>query len=250
VLAGYALLGRRIDSHPEPRVLLTCWGSPSLVGDRLWNATIGFFIMTLFPRSSLPSIGRGPVDAAANPSTASTAIPHLRRKRAGERVIRNLGRMMRELADAGAGCVPYSGAEPIRTAPRDRCTLEETGSPRSPEWSRLVSRSSTADARSIGLSRRQFLGLLPAWGRQPRKWRHARNRQLHDRGRDHAHGADHEADPARHTWQGLVVGMQSTSAFARIFQSAMAARHAILHHRQRMVAGRCSPYGGHKAHSE
>ena len=47
-----------------------------------------------------------------------------------------------------------------------------------------------------------------------------------------------QADPRLGMLQGLVVGLPSTSAFARHISVRHAAWHALLHHRQRLVAGR------------
>ena len=47
-----------------------------------------------------------------------------------------------------------------------------------------------------------------------------------------------QADPKLGILQGLVVGLPSTSAFARHLPVRHAARHALLHDRQRLVARR------------
>ena len=102
--------------------------------------------------------------------------------------------------------------------------------------------------RQHRLQGRQLPGLLRALGRPARIRRHARRRQLHDRRRDHADGARHAGrSEARHP-----AGPGGRPAVDQRVRAHLpvrhAARHALLDHRQRLVAGRLRTLLGPQRH--
>ena len=100
---------------------------------------------------------------------------------------------------------------------------------------------------NTGFKAGNFWDFCERWGGQPRIRGHARHRQLHDRGRDHADGARHAGDPKLGILQGLVVGLPSTSAFARIFQFGMRLGMRSWTIGSAWWQADCGPYWGHNA---
>ena len=85
------------------------------------------------------------------------------------------------------------------------------------------------------------------WGSQPRIRRHARRRQLHDGRRLLRLVRIMQADPKLGILQGLVVGLPSTSAFARMFQFGMRLGMRSYTIGSAWWQGDCGPYWGHNA---
>jgi len=229
-------------------VLLAMFGLTmpwSVIG--FWNATIGFFIMR-FARDpvavTVPAVARLRGD---EPITTSTAILMCVRNEPPDRVIRNLDAMMRDLAAAGAA---------------DRFHLY------------VLSDTSLADVAA--LEEENFGALAERWrGRVPVTYRRRAINTGFKAGniRDFCErwGGQHElavtldtdsfmtaaailrlvrivqADPKLGILQGLVVGMPSTSAFARIFQFGMRLGMRSWTLGGAWWQGDCGPYWGHNA---
>ncbi len=217
----------------------------SVIG--FWNATIGFFIMR-FSRDPvaavLPIAGRVARDA---PITASTAIVMCVRNEPPDRVIRNLDAMMRDITAAGA-------AEKFHLY-----VLSDTG----------MADVAAAEEREFGALAERWQGRIPVTYRRREVntgFKAGNIRDFLDRW-----GDNHElmvtldtdsfmtaaailrmvrvvqADPKLGILQGLVVGMPSTSAFARIFQFGMRLGMRSWTIGSAWWQADCGPYWGHNA---
>jgi membrane glycosyltransferase len=217
----------------------------SVIG--FWNATIGFLLMR-FSRdpivSVLPVAGRVRGD---EPITASTAILVCIRNEGPERVVRNLSPMIAGLVAAGVA---------------DRFHVYVL--------------SDTNDAAIAALEDKHFGALAAAWrDRLTITYRRRTDNTAFKAGniRDFCErwGAAHEfaipldadsvmtaeaalrlvrivqADPKLGILQGLVVGLPSTSAFARIFQFGMRLGMRSYTIGSAWWQGDCGPYWGHNA---
>ena len=212
-----------------------------------WNAVIGFCVMrfTRDPMATIvPSSARVRGDEKI---TASTAIVMFVRNEGPDRVIRNLDAMMREIDQAGAAGSFH-----------------------------LYILSDTNDPTIAALEETNFAALAAQWrGRMPVTYRRRSDNTAFKAGnfRDFCErwGGQHEfavtldtdsfmtaaailrlvriiqADPKLGILQGLVVGLPSTSAFARIFQFGMRLGMRSWTIGSAWWQGDCGPYWGHNA---
>jgi membrane glycosyltransferase len=229
-------------------LLLLCFGLTlpwTVIG--FWNAVIGFLIMRFAgnPMTAVvPAAGRIRGD---EPITASTAIAMFIRNEAPDRVIRNLDAMMRELDVAGAAGRFH-----------------------------LYVLSDTSVAGIAALEDTAFAQLAEQWrGRIPVTYRRRTDNTAFKAGNfwDFCErwGGQHEfavtldtdsfmtaaailrlvriiqADPRLGILQGLVVGLPSTSAFARIFQFGMRLGMRSWIIGSAWWQADCGPYWGHNA---
>jgi membrane glycosyltransferase len=217
----------------------------TLIG--FWNAVIGLLIMRLFPNPAaavLPALARV---KGNEPITASTAILLCIRNEVPERMIRNVEPMLDGLVAAGAG-----GRFHLYV-------LSDTNNP------------DIASAEQI-----MFGALAARWeGRLAVTYRKRTENTGFKAGnvRDFCErwGGDHEfavtldadsfmpaeavlrmvrimqADPKLGILQGLVVGLPSTSAFARLFQFSMRLSMRSYTLGSAWWQGDCGPYWGHNA---
>ena len=212
-----------------------------------WNALIGFLIMRI---SADPIAAVMPVAARIRgnePVTASTAILLCIRNELPERMIRNLEPMLAGLAASGFG-----------------------------ERFHLYVLSDTSDAGIAGNEEARFAALAACWqGRVAIVYRRRTLNTGYKAGniREFCErwGAQHDfavtldadsvmtsdavlrlvrimqADPRLGILQGLVVGLPSTSAFARIFQFGMRLGMRSYTIGSAWWQGDCGPYWGHNA---
>jgi membrane glycosyltransferase len=212
-----------------------------------WNALIGFLIMRF---CADPVAAVMPVAARVRgnePVTASTAILLCIRNELPERMIRNLEPMLAGLDAAGYG-----------------------------ERFHLYVLSDTSDADIAGNEEARFASLASRWqGRVAITYRRRTVNTGYKAGniRDFCErwGADHDfavtldadslmtsdavlrlirimqADPRLGILQGLVVGLPSTSAFARVFQFGMRLGMRSYTIGSAWWQGDCGPYWGHNA---
>ena len=212
-----------------------------------WNSLIGFLIMRFAPdpvAAVVPLAGRVRGD---EPVTASTAILLCVRNELPDRIIRNLEPMLDGLAAAGVG---------------DRFHLYVL--------------SDTSDAAIARIEDARFGALASRWqGHVGITYRRRESNTGYKAGniRDFCDrwGARHEfavtldadsfmtadailrmvrlmqADPKLGILQGLVVGMPSTSAFARVFQFGMRLGMRSYTIGSAWWQGDCGPYWGHNA---
>ena len=245
-LAAVALSGNGFDALDGIILTLFAITLPwSVIG--FWNAIIGFLLMR-FSRdpivSVLPAAGRVRGD---EPIASSTAILVCIRNEGPERVVRNLEPMIGGL---------------VATAFADRF--------------HVYILSDTNDAAIAASEEKQFGALAAAWqGRLAITYRRRTDNTAFKAGniRDFCErwGALHEfaitldadsvmtaeaalrlvrviqVDPKLGILQGLVVGMPSTSAFARIFQFGMRLGMRSYTIGSAWWQGDCGPYWGHNA---
>jgi membrane glycosyltransferase len=245
-LAGHALSAGGLT--PADAALLAFFALTlpwSVIG--FWNAAIGFVVMR-FARDPvaavLPAVARVRGD---EPIAASTAIAIFVRNEAPDRVIRNLDAMMRELEAAGAAD-QFHVYVLSDTSQDDIATLEE----------------------------KDFAALAERWrGRIPVTYRRRAVNTAFKAGNFwdfcERFGGRHEfavtldtdsfmtaaailrlvriaqANPKLGILQGLVVGLPSTSAFARIFQFGMRLGMRSWTIGSAWWQADCGPYWGHNA---
>jgi membrane glycosyltransferase len=244
-LAGWALSVGSFGLTDVLLLLMFALTMPwSVIG--FWNATIGFFIMR-FARDPVatvvPSVARVRGD---EPITASTALTMFVRNERPDRVIRNLDAMLRELAAASA------------------------------ENFHLYILSDTSDDEIAALEEQEFGALAQQWrGRIPVIYRRRSVNIGFKAGNfwDFCQRFGHQhkfavtldtdsfmtaaailrlvrimqADPKLGILQGLVVGLPSTSAFARIFQFGMRLGMRSWTIGSAWWQADCGPYWGHNA---
>ena len=220
----------------------------SVIG--FWNATIGFIIMR-FARDPVAAVtpAAGARHRATSRSSSSTAILVCIRNEPPERVIRHIAPMIDGLIARGvAPALPSLCAE-RHLRPRARRDREPACSPSSPTpgaaASALTYRRREHQHRLQG---RQHPRLLRALGQAARLRAGARRRQPDDRRRGAAPGAHHAGQSAaRHPAEPGHRHAVDQRVRAHL-PVRHAARHALLHHRQRLVAGRLRPLLGPQRH--
>ena len=212
-----------------------------------WNATIGLLIMR-FARDPvaavMPVAGRVRGD---EPITASTAILLCIRNEPPSGSSRDCSTPMMEAIDARgvARALPCLRAERHQQDARSPPPRAARFAALAAAMARPVARDLPAPRRQYRLQGRQYPGFLRALGQRARIRRHARRRQLHDGRRDPAQlvrimqidpQARHPAEPGRRHALGQRLRPHLPVRHA--------ARHALVHHRQRLVAGRLRPVLG------
>jgi len=217
----------------------------SVIG--FWNATIGFFIMR-FARDPvavvLPAVARLRGD---EPIAASSAIAIFVRNEPPDRVIRNLETMMREIEVAGS-------AERFHlyvlsdTSQRETAETEETGfAALAEQWRGRIPVIYRRRIVNTAFKAGNFWDFCERWGD-----RHEFAVTL-DTDSFMTAGAIlrlvriMQADPKLGILQGLVVGLPSTSAFARIFQFGMRLGMRSWTIGSAWWQADCGPYWGHNA---
>jgi membrane glycosyltransferase len=212
-----------------------------------WNGIIGFLIMRLArdPVAAVnPAAAHGRGD---EPITASTALAIFVRNEPPQRVIRNLGTMMRELTAVGvAGRFHLYVLSD--TSLREIAALEETGfAALADEWRGRFPVTYRRREINTGFKAGNFWDFLQRWGDD----------------HDFAVTLDTDsfmtaaaimrmvrimqADPKLGILQGLVAGLPTTSAFARIFQFGMRLGMQSFTIGSAWWQADCGPYWGHNA---
>jgi membrane glycosyltransferase len=245
-LAGYALSAGGLGLADG--FLLLCFAAVlpwTVIG--FWNAVIGFCIMR-FARDPIatvvPAAARVHADDAI---AASVAITMFVRNEPPDRVIRNLEAMLREIeaADAAKRFHLYILSDTSRT---DIAALEETGfGALTGQWRDRIGVTYRRRTENTAFKAGNFWDFCERWGS-----RH-----------DFAVTLDTDsfmtaaailrlvrviqADPKLGILQGLIVGLPSTSAFARIFQFGMRLGMRSWTLASAWWQADCGPYWGHNA---
>ncbi|HZP77945.1 MAG TPA: glucans biosynthesis glucosyltransferase MdoH [Pseudolabrys sp.] len=213
----------------------------------LWNAIIGLLVMR-FAADPVAAVCP-PARAARSdaPLTTSTAILACIRNEPPDRIVRNLEPMLQGLTQAGAGahCHVYvlSDTNDARVA-----TLEETrfGTLAS-TWADRIAITYRRRTDNAGFKAGNIRDFCTRWGAQ------------HDFAvtldTDSMMPAEAilrlirvmQADPTLGILQGLVIGLPSTSAFARLFQFGMRLGMRSYTLGSTWWQGDCGPYWGHNA---
>ena len=212
-----------------------------------WNAVIGFLIM----RFSADPIAAVMPEAARirgdEPVTASTAILLCTRNELPERMIRNLEPMLAGLDAAGLGewfhlYVLSDTSDAVIADTEEACFASLIS-----RWRDRVAITYRRRAVNTGYKAGNIREFCERWGRQ------------HDFAvtldADSLMTADAvlrlvrimQADPRLGILQGLIVGLPSTSAFARVFQFGMRLGMRSYTIGSAWWQGDCGPYWGHNA---
>jgi membrane glycosyltransferase len=217
----------------------------SVIG--FWNAAIGFVIMR-FARDPvatvLPSVARLRGD---EPIAASTAITIFVRNEPPDRVIRNLDAMMREVELAGAAhsfhlyVLSDSGVSEI-------ATLEETGfAALAAQWQGRIPVTYRRRAVNTAFKAGNFWDFCERWGHQHEFAVTLDTDSFMTAAAIMRMVRVIQSDPKLGILQGLVVGLPSTSAFARIFQFGMRLGMRSWTIGSAWWQADCGPYWGHNA---
>ena len=212
-----------------------------------WNALIGFWIMRF---SGDPVAAVMPLAARIRgdePVTASTAILLCIRNEAPERMIRNLEPMLAGLHAAGCGArfhlyVLSDSSDAGIAAKEEACFATLTS-----RWRERVEITYRRRVENTGFKAGNIRDFCERWGSQ-----HEFAVTLDA---DSFMTADAvlrlvrimQADPGLGILQGLIVGLPSTSAFARVFQFGMRLGMRSYTIGSAWWQGDCGPYWGHNA---
>jgi membrane glycosyltransferase len=217
----------------------------SVIG--FWNATIGFFIMR-FARDPIALVVPGVARVRdGEPITASTALTIFVRNERPDRVIRNLDAMMRELAAAGAA--GHIHLYVLSDTSQDEIgALEEAGfASLAEQWRGRFPVVYRRRSTNTGFKAGNFWDFCQRWGHQ-----HEFAVTLDTDSFMTAAAILRlirimQANPRLGILQGLVVGLPSTSAFARIFQFGMRLGMRSWTIGSAWWQADCGPYWGHNA---
>jgi membrane glycosyltransferase len=217
----------------------------SVIG--FWNAAIGFVLMR-FARDPvaavLPSVAHLRGDA---PITASTAITIFVRNESPARVIRNLDTMMREIEAAGvaASFHLYILSDTSRD---DIAALEEAGfGALAAQWRDRLPVTYRRRTFNAAFKAGNFWDFCERWGSQHEFAVTLDTDSFMTAAAIMRMVRVIQADPRLGILQGLVVGLPSTSAFARIFQFGMRLGMRSWTIGSAWWQADCGPYWGHNA---
>ncbi len=219
-LAAYALSAGGFGTADALLLLFFALTVPwSVIG--FWNAAIGFLIMR-FARDPVAAVVPSVTGIRGDePITTSTAITVFVRNEPPERAIRNLDTMMREIDAAGAGRRFHVYILSDTSQP-DVATLEETGfAALSAQWRDRIAVTYRRRDLNTGFKAGNFWDFCQRWGGQHEFAVTLDTDSFMTAAAIMRMVRVIEADPKLGILQGLVVGLPSTSAFARIFQFGM-----------------------------
>jgi membrane glycosyltransferase len=212
-----------------------------------WNAVIGFCIMR-FSRDPIaavvPAVARIRPD---QPIKASTAICMFVRNEPPDRVIRNLDAMLREIDAAGVG-QRFHLYVLSDTSRSDIAALEDAGfAALAEQWRGRIVVTYRRRTANTGFKAGNFWDFCERWGGQ-----HEFAVTLDTDSFMTAAAIMRlvriiEADPTLGILQGLVVGLPSASAFARLFQFGMRLGMRSWTIGSAWWQADCGPYWGHNA---
>ncbi len=245
-LAAYALSAGGFGTADALLLLFFGLTMPwSVIG--FWNAAIGFFIMrfAIDPVATvLPSVAhlRGDETIAV-----STAITIFVRNEPPDRVIRNLDAMMREIDLAGA-----AGSFHLYilsdTSVSEIATLEDAGfSALAAQWLGRFPVTYRRRPVNTGFKAGNFWDFCERWGGQHEFAVTLDTDSFMTAAAIMRMVRVIQSDPKLGILQGLVVGLPSTSAFARIFQFGMRLGMRSWTIGSAWWQADCGPYWGHNA---
>lgn len=212
-----------------------------------WNAVIGFLIMRLAPDASAAVVPLASHVRGNEPVTASTAILLCVRNEVPERIIRNLEPMIAGIAAAGAAgkfhVYVLSDTDNAGIARLEEARFNALGE----QWRGRIAVTYRRREVNTGYKAGNIRDFCERWSGQ-----HEFAVTLDA---DSFMTADAilrlvriiQLDPKLGILQGLVVGLPSTSAFARIFQFGMRLGMRSYTIGAAWWQGDCGPYWGHNA---
>ena len=212
-----------------------------------WNGVIGFLIMRL-ARDPVAAVNPAAAHGRGNePITVSTAITIFVRNELPNRVIRNLGAMMRELSAAGVADKFHFYLLSDTSLPDIAALEEKSFASLASEWSGRFPVTYRRREVNTAFKAGNFLDFCQRWGDS----------------HDFAVTLDTDsfmtaaaimrmvrimqADPKLGILQGLVAGLPTTSAFARLFQFGMRLGMQSFTIGSAWWQADCGPYWGHNA---
>jgi membrane glycosyltransferase len=212
-----------------------------------WNAAIGFIIMRWARDPAVAVMPQAAAGALPGPIAASTAIVMCVRNEPPERVVRNLGAMMGELTGAGLAA-QFHVYVLSDTSHSDMAIAEEEAfAALAEEWKNRLAVTYRRRETNTGFKAGNIRDFLDRWGDE-----HDFMVTL---------DADSfmpavailrmvsiiERDPQLGILQSLVIGMPTTSAFARLFQFGMRLGMRSWTIGSAWWQADCGPYWGHNA---
>ncbi len=245
-LTAYALSAGGLTVTDGVLLLLYALTMPwAVIG--FWNGIIGFLIMRL---------ARDPV-AAVNPAAAhgrsdepilvSTALTIFVRNEPPQRVIRNLGTMMRELTAAGVADKFHLYVLSDTSLP-EIAALEETSfGVLADQWRGRFAITYRRREVNTGFKAGNFWDFCQRWGDNHELAVTLDTDSFMTAAAIMRMVRIMQADPKLGILQGLVAGLPSTSAFARIFQFGMRLGMQSFTIGSAWWQADCGPYWGHNA---
>jgi membrane glycosyltransferase len=245
-LAGWALSAGGLSALDALLLLLFGLTLPwSVIG--FWNATIGFVLMR-FARD--PVAVTIPVAARIRgdePITASTAITIFVRNEPPERVVRNLDAMMREITSAGVAD-RFHLYVLSDTSQSDVAASEEKGfGDLAAKWHGRIPVTYRRRTVNTAFKAGNFWDFLERWGDKHEFAVTLDTDSFMTAAAILRMVRIVQADPKLGILQGLVVGLPSTSAFARVFQFGMRLGMRSWTIGSAWWQSDCGPYWGHNA---
>jgi membrane glycosyltransferase len=212
-----------------------------------WNAAIGLFIMRLARDPSATVIPQAARTIAPAPIVASTAIVMCVRNEAPDRVVRNLDVMIEDMERAGCAGRFHVYVLSDTSRPDIAVAEEKAFATLSQKWASRLPLTYRRRETNTGFKAGNIRDFLVRWG------------DAHDLmvtlDADSFMTASAllrmvrvvQGDPRLGILQGLVVGMPSTSAFARLFQFGMRLGLRSWTIGSAWWQADCGPYWGHNA---
>jgi membrane glycosyltransferase len=226
-------------------VLFGCTLPWSVIG--FWNATMGFVVMRFSPDpvgAVLPAARNVRGD---EPITAKTAIAIFVRNEPPDRVIRNLDAMMRELVAANVAD-RFHLYVLSDTSMADVATIEEAAFAKlADEWRDHIPVVYRRREVNTAFKAGNFWDFLQRWGDDYEFAVTLDTDSFMTANAIMKMVRLAQSDPKLGILQGLVVGLPSTSAFARIFQFGMRLGMRSWTIGSAWWQGDCGPYWGHNA---
>jgi membrane glycosyltransferase len=246
VLAAYALSAGGLTFTDALLLLFYALTMPwAVIG--FWNGIIGFLIMRL---------ARDPV-AAVNPAAAhgrsdepimvSTALTIFVRNEPPQRVIRNLGTMMRELTAAGVADKFHLYVLSDTSLPDIAALEERSFAALAEEWRGRFPVTYRRREINTGFKAGNFWDFCQRWGDNHELAVTLDTDSFMTAAAILRMVRIMQADPKLGILQGLVAGLPSTSAFARIFQFGMRLGMQSFTIGSAWWQADCGPYWGHNA---
>ena len=245
-LAALALAPGGFDLIDATLLVLFAVTLPWMVAG-FWNAVIGFLIMRF---SADPTAAVMPTAAGIRgdePVTASTAILLCIRNELPDRVIRNLEPMLAGLDAAGCGACFHLYVLSDTSNPEIASNEQMYFAALTSRWRERVAVTYRRRALNTGFKAGNIRDFCERWG--------SRHEFAVTLDADSFMTASAvlrlvrimQADPGLGILQGLVVGLPSTSAFARVFQFGMRLGMRSYTIGSAWWQGDCGPYWGHNA---
>jgi membrane glycosyltransferase len=246
VLAGYALSAGGFTVADAVLLLFFGLTMPwAVIG--FWNGIIGFFVMRLArdPVAAVnPAAAHGREDT---PITASTAITIFVRNEPPHRVIRNLTAMMRELTAAGVADKFHLYVLSDTNQPEVAALEDEAFAALASEWRDRFPVTYRRREVNTGFKAGNFWGFCQRWGDNHEFAVTLDTDSFMTAAAIMRMVRIMQADEKLGILQGLVAGLPTTSAFARVFQFGMRLGMQSFTIGSAWWQADCGPYWGHNA---